>query len=247
MINEYGHGEKHLVVPGYVFVPQYTPGTVQVPEDEWKIIETISDPQPSIFDHANRTFTEGPLKMVEVNITDVEEDRIRACVKLLGQDRWYWLAVTPLDPDVASAYRRTIPEEGRDLHFAESPVWVLDEKGRSMVVEDRKKKEKPLFTEEQEAQMLARAEEIGTVKAAEEFSVPWQVIAGMKRRARGKSAGEIVPEAKKGELTKKPGRKKKGIKKDAESLKAENAELRERFAKLEAQLKKLKRALLELL
>ena len=45
---------KRFVVPGYVFMLQYAPGAVPVPEEEWKIIEAISDPAPSTLDFANQ-------------------------------------------------------------------------------------------------------------------------------------------------------------------------------------------------
>ena len=68
-VDEYGRDGKQPVVPGYVFTTQYVPGTVRVPEDEWKMIEALSNPQPSVLDHANRSVSEGPLKAVEGDIT----------------------------------------------------------------------------------------------------------------------------------------------------------------------------------
>ena len=70
-MNENGRIGKHLVVPGYVFTPNYVPGTVQVPEGEWKIIDALSDPQPSVLDHANRLITEGPLQAIQGEITEL--------------------------------------------------------------------------------------------------------------------------------------------------------------------------------
>ena len=183
-VDEYGRGGKHLVVPGYVFTSRYTPGTAEVPENEWMIIKALSNPTPSVFDHANRTFAEGPLKAVEEYITDVEAERIRISVKILGENREYWPAVKPLDPVAAEAFRKSVPEE---------PVPADD--GKDETGETQKTRgEKTVFTPEQEAEILARAEEVGTRQAAEEYSVSWQVIAGMKRRARGKNAGAEAPE-----------------------------------------------------
>ena len=253
-VDEYGRDGKQLAVPGYVFTPQYAPGTVQVPEDEWKIIEALADPAPSVFDHANRTFAEGPLRDVEAEITDIEAERIRLCVKLLGENREYWLAVTPLDPETAEAFRKAVPE------MPVSADGGTDESGGSggrTVMS-----EKAVFTQEQEAEILARAEEVGTKQAAEEYSVSWQVIAGMKRRARGKKAGTDAPEKPEvqpgrtgrteSEPEASPGRKRGRPRKadsmpeapgDEDGLRVENAVMREKAAALEKRVRKLNRVL----
>ena len=86
--------------------------------------------------------------------------------------------------------------------------------------------------------MLARADEVGNRQAAAEFTVPWQMIAQMKRREREKNAG---PEAA---ATRKYGQRKK---EDPDALKAENTALREKLAKLEEKAAKLRKAIQELL
>lgn len=255
---------KRFVVPGYVFMLQYAPGAVPVPEDEWKMIEAISDPAPSTLDFANRKIVEGPLQAVEGNITAFEENRIRVYVNLLGENRWYRLAVVPFVPEAA--------EEGSDGTIAAEGAGETA-KGEK---EDMSEIARSGYTKEQEAQMIARAEEIGVRAAAAEYGVNWQVVAGMKRRAKngGKEAAEekkpakapkteaaapktaVAPEkTAAGENaatavdtpaetatateTAAPG--------DIEALKVENAILREKIEKMEAQVEKLRKALQELI
>jgi len=247
-MNEKGRIGKHLVVPGYVFTPNYVPGTVQVPEDEWKIIDALSDPQPSVLDHANRLITEGPLQAIQGEITELEAERINVCVRLLGENRQYWLVVTPLDQETADTYRKPVAEEPAE-----------DKQNGAKATNEKVKME---YTPEQEAEMIARSEEVGIRQTAEEYSVNWQVIAGMKRRARSKSGiaksavkTDSDPVRKPGKARKADGKLAKGVvssgmpavPKDAEGLKIQNAVLRERAEKLEAEVEKLSKALHELL
>ena len=67
--------EKRFVVPGYVFTLQYAPGAVKVPEDEWAIIEAVSDSHLSTVDQETRKIAEGPLKAIEEAVTVIEADR----------------------------------------------------------------------------------------------------------------------------------------------------------------------------
>ena len=156
-VDEYGRDGKQPVVPGYVFTTQYVPGTVRVPEDEWKMIEALSNPQPSVLDHANRSFSEGPLKAVEGDITEIEAERINVCVKLLGENRMYWLAVEPLDPETAETYRKPIPavsEEDEDAAGTE-PGKKTGENGTAQ------KGPKYTFTEAQIREMLELEARVG--------------------------------------------------------------------------------------
>ena len=85
-----------------------------------------------------------------------------------------------------------------------------------------KGKQKVEYTPEQEAEMIARSEEVGVQQAAKEYSVPWQVIAGMKRRANAKDGGKETPKAQKAKPGKKAGKAKK-MKATADDVPAENA------------------------
>ena len=147
-----------------------------------------------------------------------------------------------------------------------------DKAGDTKTKENREMSEKGNqkveYTPEQEAEMIARSEEVGIQQAAKEYSVPWQVIAGMKRRANAKDGGKKAPKARKAEPGKKAGKVKKAetvaevapaenvsvapksevkVSAEVEALKIENAVLRERILKLEVQAEKLKNSLLHLL
>lgn len=281
---------KRFVVPGYVFMLQYAPGAVPVPEEEWKMIEAISDPAPSTLDFANRKIVEGPLQAVEGNITAFEENRIRVYANLLGENRWYRLAVVPFVPEAAEGSDGTgaagdAGADGSDGAAAEgagadgSDGTIAAEgagetaKGEA---EDMSEIARSGYTKEQEAQMIARAEEIGVRAAAAEYGVNWQVVAGMKRRARngGKeaaeekkpakapkteaaapetaaapektTAGEAAPKAA-GTPAETATATETAASGNIEALKVENAILREKIEKMEAQVEKLRKALQELI
>lgn len=277
---------KRLVVPGYVFMLQYTPGALQVPEDEWKIIEAISDPAPSVLDYLNKKITEGPLKAVEEKITSFEENWIRVYVNLLGENRWYRLAVVTCEPETEDTEEETAVSDGTTAEIgngadgsdgADTGAGRVDGNSEGADTEpgnaaghpdgtgtakkgegkDMSEVTRSGFTAQQEARMIARAEEIGTKEAAEEFGVNWQVIAGMKRRARARGEETVATEEKKaGEALKMETAGKNGAETavseteapgDTEGLKVENAILREKVGKLEAQVEKLRKALQELI
>ncbi len=281
---------KRFVVPGYVFMLQYAPGAVPVPEEEWKMIEAISDPAPSTLDFANRKIVEGPLQAVEGNITAFEENRIRVYANLLGENRWYRLAVVPFVPEAAEGSDGTgaagdAGADGSDGAAADgagadgSDGTIAAEgagetaKGEA---EDMSEIARSGYTKEQEAQIIARAEEIGVRAAAAEYGVNWQVVAGMKRRARngGKeaaeekkpakapkteaaapetaaapektTAGEAAPKAA-GTPAETATATETAASGNIEALKVENAILREKIEKMEAQVEKLRKALQELI
>lgn len=281
---------KRFVVPGYVFMLQYAPGAVLVQEEEWKMIEAISDPAPSTLDFANRKIVEGPLQAVEGNITAFEENRIRVYANLLGENRWYRLAVVPFVPEAAEGSDGTgaagdAGADGSDGAAADgagadgSDGTIAAEgagetaKGEA---EDMSEIARSGYTKEQEAQMIARAEEIGVRAAAAEYGVNWQVVAGMKRRAKngGKeaaeekkpakapkteaaapetaaapektTAGEAAPKAA-GTPAETATATETAASGNIEALKVENAILREKIEKMEAQVEKLRKALQELI
>lgn len=281
---------KRFVVPGYVFMLQYAPGAVLVQEEEWKMIEAISDPAPSTLDFANRKIVEGPLQAVEGNITAFEENRIRVYANLLGENRWYRLAVVPFVPEAAEGSDGTgaagdAGADGSDGAAADgagadgSDGTIAAEgagetaKGEA---EDMSEIARSGYTKEQEAQIIARAEEIGVRAAAAEYGVNWQVVAGMKRRAKngGKeaaeekkpakapkteaaapetaaapektTAGEAAPKAA-GTPAETATATETAASGNIEALKVENAILREKIEKMEAQVEKLRKALQELI
>jgi len=104
-------------------------------------------------------------------------------------------------------------------------------------------REKVVYSEEQRAEMLAKAEEIGVKAAADAYGVPWQVIAQMKRRAAeaaaGVSAEKKAAQSRSGKKApkeaKKPAEKKEkepkaAAKEEENALAAENAILKEKLA-----------------
>ena len=281
---------KRFVVPGYVFMLQYAPGAVPVPEEEWKMIEAISDPAPSTLDFANRKIVEGPLQAVEGNITAFEENRIRVYANLLGENRWYRLAVVPFVPEAAEGSDGTgaagdagadgsdgAAVDGAGADGSDGTI-AADGAGETAKggAEDMSEIARSGYTKEQEAQMIARAEEIGVRAAAAEYGVNWQVVAGMKRRAKngGKeaaeekkpakapkteaaapetaaapektAAGEAAPKAA-GTPAETATATETAASGNIEALKVENAILREKIEKMEAQVEKLRKALQELI
>lgn len=254
------------------------------------MIEAISDPAPSTLDFANRKIVEGPLQAVEGNITAFEENRIRVYANLLGENRWYRLAVVPFVPEAAEGSDGTgaagdAGADGSDGAAADgagadgSDGTIAAEgagetaKGEA---EDMSEIARSGYTKEQEAQMIARAEEIGVRAAAAEYGVNWQVVAGMKRRAKngGKeaaeekkpakapkteaaapetaaapektTAGEAAPKAA-GTPAETATATETAASGNIEALKVENAILREKIEKMEAQVEKLRKALQELI
>ena len=218
-----GKEGKRFVVPGYVFLLQPASGAVKVPDEEWAVIEAISDPHPSAADPAEGTIRSGPLKRIAEKIAAVEERRVLVEAELLGEKRRYWLAVRPADGEE--------PEEKPEA----KPKPAGKPKDRE---EKTVKKGKAAYTEEQKAAMMARAEEIGVQAAAKEFGVQWQVIAQFRRRAAEKAAAKAAP-ADTPEAEEPAG--------EEDALRVENAVLREKVAKLEAQVAKLKKAIQELM
>ena len=258
--------EKRFVVPGYVFTLQYAPGAVKVPEDEWAIIEAVSDSHLSTVDRETRKIAEGPLKAIEEAVTVIEADRAKVAAMILGEKRQYWLAVkyrepegaTPVEADPENGNHGTDAEEreteaGNAEDIEASEKTVSAGKSGTEGKTSGKPRSKYDFTEEEKARMLARAEEVGNRQAAAEFTVPWQMIAQMKRREREKNAGPEAAEKR------KYGQKKKGnpagkriserpaASNDPDALKAENTALREKLAKLEEKAAKLRKAIQELL
>ena len=262
--------EKRFVVPGYVFTLQYAPGAVKVPDEEWAVIEAVSDSHLSSVDRESRTITEGPLKAIADSVAVIEAERVKVVARILGERRTYWLAVETCDPAAETAEEAADSPEGmaEGAGNAEEALTAENELGAEKAeFSEKKGKERKTaashskydFTDEQKARMLARAEEVGNRQAAEEFSVPWQVIAQIKRRERERNGGTYESEAPKAETGRKAGRPKKADAApkaavalpaepdDIESLKAENALLREKIAKLEEKAASLKKAILEIM
>jgi hypothetical protein len=239
-----GTSVRNLVVPGYVFTLVKVRGAITVPDEEWEIIDKISDSRVSTMDKDGK-FVSGPLMGLDQYIVQTGPDFVQLSVSLFGEMRRYRLPCT-------------VAEENAEM-----------KKDGEEVSEMAEPKTKTTYTEEQRAVMLRRAEEVGVRTAAEEFGVTWQVIAQMKRRA----AEEANPEKKKASekkraekkarkaSEKKAGEKAESVKKKEKQeavmttaperptteLEIENAFLREQVAELTEKVEKLKKALADLL
>lgn len=256
-------GAKHLVVPGYIFMLRRAPRSQPVDEEEWKIIEAISDSHPSVLDPETGKIVDGPLKDLNHLVTRVEGDHVRITVTLLGLERRYWIQVAL--PAPASEGPEEAAEGGAGESAekkAEAPEGKPEEKNEGTPEEKEKTdreepnmSQKPDYTPEQQAAMLARAEEIGIHAAAKEYGIPWQTLTHMKRRVE-KEAGQVPARAEKPK--KAAAGKEKGKEKEkpdvsveteeaGDDLKVENAILKEKIAKLETKVKKLQKALAELI
>ena len=239
---------KRLVVPGYVFLMQRVQRSEEVPDEEWKVIEAVSDPRPSVLDASTGMITEGPLKEIREKVAAVEEKRIRIRAVLFGEERLFWLPVRTADEaepaGESAAAEKTAVQQNEQETPAENGPQRMEETDRENPGADSgdrekhtAKKPKNVFSDGQKAEMLARAEEVGVQTAAKEYGVPWQMIAQIKRRAAEKKAAGL-PAVQAAE---------KPVPGNAEALKAENAALRDKISKLEAQVAKLKKAIRELM
>ena len=226
---------KLLVVPGYIFMLQKAPRAEKVPEAEWVVIDALSDPHPSVLDRETGTITDGPLTAVQDYITGTTDSTVQIRVTLLGESRLYRLPVTPPEEEGAA------PAEDAENTGEEGDQEKSISSGVNDVAED--KKGKSAYTEEQKAEMIARAGEIGVRAAAGEYGVPWQTIAQFKRRA--KEADRRTAET--AEIAEPASFLPAGIAEeapeDAEGLQVENAVLREKIEQLEAKIVSLKKAL----
>ena len=113
------------------------------------------------------------------------------------------------------------------------------------------------YSQELQAAIFARANEIGIHAAAAEYGMAWQTLAWMRRKTA--QGTEDAPAAKKESKkagrksgtatvrTEAPGAEAAGDReKTADELRAENAALRERIAKLEERINNFRNALAEL-
>ena len=219
-------GVKRFIVPGYVFLFQYAARSTLVAENEWKIIEAISDIHLSTLDPDTGQIVEGPLKEVNHLITQIDGDCIQLTVELLGVQRQYWLRVSLISSAVTESTIETTVEE------------------------DRTMKQKAEYTQEQISAMLKRAVDIGIHAAAKEYGIAWQTLMRMKQIAEsGDLSAGTKKDREKAPLKPSTAQSKRKISDEEESvseLLVENAILKEKIAKLEAKIKKLQKAINDL-
>ncbi len=256
------NGRHLLVVPGYIFMMTRIGGSEAVSANEWKMIEAISDRKPSVLDAETGQIVDGPLKELPVSRVDQRAGAVLIRAKLFGITRDYWLPVQIAKPDDNSGELPAVSENEKP----EDPSEKVTKEKAVM-----NKSDKPVFTAEQRAEILARALRDGVRQTAEAYGITWQMVAQMKRRA-AEAAGEpasekkapvrrktkmILSEGK--EETESPVAEAEKSAADetsatSDSLAVENALLKEKIVrlegqitKLESQIAKLKKAMAELL
>ena len=247
VVNE--KGVKRLVVPGYIFMLQNDPRSQPVSAAEWAIIEAVSDTRPSYFDPETGKVSVGPLTAVNHLINRVEGDRVRITARLLGTERHYWLKVSLSAPPEsgespekkAKTVKEMKPEKAAKTKKTENKHQA--EKKEKTARKEQTMNQNPEFTSEQKEAMLDRAEKVGIRAAAEEYGIPWQTLTWMRKKAAKAEAAAVGGVPAKAPKSAKTAR---GIKGESD-LAVENALLREKNAKLEAKVKKLQKALAELI
>ena len=176
-------GVRLLVVPGYVFTMVRVPGAVQVAKDEWEIIDRLTSAKPTVMDGKGQILS-GPLEGFDSYVVYRGQDCIRIRVKLLGEEREYWLRCE-------TAVKETVDEiEKKESVEDNGPLKVWTD-----VV---------AYSDEKKAAILKRADEIGYAAAAREYGLTWQTVFKMQRKAAFKPAekkkkkklSEIVAEQK---------------------------------------------------
>ena len=227
---------KRFVVPGYIFMLSVAPGAEKVPDEEWKVIEALSDPHRTEVDPGTGTMTEGPLKAIEAYVQRITAGRAQVKARLLGAERQYWVPVhTPGEEKDAPAVKPAAEEKAGQDH---------EKDGNGT----KNGKTKPELTAEEKDKMLARAGEIGIHAAAKEFGVSWQTLAFLRKRVQkaGDTAGKQAVAA--GAAAPPAAADFSGSGAGVfRTLKEENLFLREKAAKLEAQAASLQQAIEELL
>lgn len=264
---------KKLIVPGYVFVLEKIRGAERVMDEEWRIIEALSDSNISTIDQDGQVVA-GPLMGLNEIVAKVEGCRASVHTCLLGKWRWYEIEVLRTISGPADTPYAAAEEEADGGAEGSAPGSAAESKKQ----EGKKVAEKKTYTDEELKAAVENAKAVGIHAAAKSTGIPWQTILGAARKAgveiepkktNKKAAAEKPTAAKK--TPAKKGRKDEELKteesvpaaateekkakqkatlaeeKNASPLEIENAVLRSENEKLKAQIAKLKKALQELL
>lgn len=219
-------GIRRFIVPGYIFSIHKEGKAVTVPEKEWKIIEALSDSRPSFINEEDKIVF-GPLACLNDLITSKDSNRIQIQANLLGEERIYWIQV------------RNAGEEKESPPESKQPDTNTEEK-ETAIMEN---------TEKQISRILADAEINGIHAAARSAGVPWQTVLRWARErnmnipsrkyiSARKRAEKANPETNEKSVTTNP---------DLSQAKAENAALKKRVKQLEEEIRKLRKAIMELI
>lgn len=162
--------ERRLIVPGYIFTIRNERTAEHVPEKEWKIIEALSDPEPSYIDDQGKIVS-GPLAKCNHLVTDVKDDNVRIQANLLEQDRIYWIRV------------RKAAEEAVPPKAEEPSLQTPDTEKKPAPIAQAAGEKKKDHIREQKEQILAEAEKVGIHAAGKSAGIPWQTVMRWAREA----------------------------------------------------------------
>jgi len=219
-------GIRRFIVPGYIFSINQEGKAVTVPEKEWQVIEALSDSRPSFINEDGKIVF-GPLACLNNLIKSTEDNRIQIRASLLGEERTYWIQVRDAGEEKESTTENKQPDTKTG----------------------KKETAKMEYTKEQIRQILIDAEINGIHAAAGTAGVPWQTVLRWARERNmnipsrkhisvRKRAEKAAPETNEKSATAKP---------DLSQAKAENAALKKRVKQLEEEIRKLQKAITELI
>ena len=112
-----GNRGKQLVIPGCIFTINWITSAEKISDEEWTLIEAISDPRPSLVDPESETIIDGPLKLLQPYVVKFGRGFHTALINvtLLGEERTYWVGLHKVtDPEEQPA------DEGKDAPDPES-------------------------------------------------------------------------------------------------------------------------------
>lgn len=217
---------RRFVVPGYIFTIRKESKAILVPPEEWRVIEALADSHPSFIDEEGNIVS-GPLAALADCIAAAKDDRVKVQAVLLGEKRAYWIPVR-------SAAELSAPPPEEEKPEVKPPV--KKDKGEKNME----------YTQEQISRILADAASVGAHAASKNAGVPWQTILRWAREAGTElpSRSVVKPAGRRG---RKSAAKPEGADADLSPLELENAALREKVAQLEAKVKKLQKAIEQLM
>ncbi len=241
-------GKRMYVVPGYVFTMTRVGGAEKIPDSDWKIIEAISDKNPSTLDVNTGKIIDGPLKDLLILRVNPALKAVLIRARLLGVTRDYWLAVRfrdgsqeedPIpDSDSATTGAKTDTQKKKTKNnINKSTKKSIKKETKKNTTEGGKMgKDQKTYTDEQIQAAVERAKEIGIHAAGREAGMPWQVVMAAARKA----GVEITPkqvnrkqEEKKKQKTSAAAEKTTKAKKTVKAEKVETTEKTEKTEKAE--------------
>lgn len=215
-------GIRRFIVPGYIFSIHKEGKAVTVPEKEWKIIEALSDSRPSFINEEGKIVF-GPLACLNDLIKSKEGNRIQIQANLLSEERTYWIQVRNAGEEKESTTENKQPDTKTE----------------------KKETAKMEYTQEQIRQILIDAEINGIHAAARSAGVPWQTVLSWARERNMNIPSRKYISARKRAEKANPETNKESP--DLSQAKAENAALKKRVKQLEEEIRKLQKAITELI